>query len=106
MKKFLLSLSFVIGLVFTAAAADSKAPITYEGTITGVVCAACKEHITAALTQKLPGVVSVNVKKGKNADEQTLTIVADNTNVTKETATEALGTFAKNYQILTLAKKE
>lgn len=102
MKKFLLTLS----LLATAGlhAADNKA-ITYEGEITGVVCASCKSHITAALTQKLTDVVSVNVKKGDTPDTQKLIVVANNPDITKESATEALGTYAKNYQILKLEKK-
>lgn len=106
MKKTLLSLTILLTSVLGVAAADSKAPHTYEGTITGVVCVSCKEHITAALTQKLPGVVSVDVKPGKTPDAQKLIIVSTKTDVTKESATAALGTFAKNYQILSLAEKE
>lgn len=103
MKKLILALSLFLSASLQAA--DDKKPVTYEGQITGVVCASCKAHITAALSQKLTGVVSVDVKPGANADQQKLIIVADNDTVTKETATEALGTYAKNYQILTLAKK-
>ena len=103
MKKLLLALSLLLSLNLQAA--DEKKSITYEGKITGVVCSACKAHITGAITQKLPGVISVDVKAGDNADEQKLIIVANSESVTKESATEALGTFAKNYQILSLNKK-
>jgi len=50
-------------------------------------------------------VVSVDVKPGKDADTQKLIVVAHNDTITKESATEALGTYAKNYQILSLDKK-
>ncbi|MEQ1749110.1 MAG: hypothetical protein ABL974_06780 [Prosthecobacter sp.] len=103
MKKLLLALSLLLSLNLQAA--DEKKSVTYEGKITGVVCSACKAHITGAITQKLPGVISVDVKAGENADEQKLIIVASSETVTKESATEALGTFAKNYQILSLTKK-
>ncbi len=103
MKKLLLALSLLI--TASLQAGDEKKSVTYEGKITGVVCASCKEHITGALTQKLPGVVSVDVKPGANEDEQKLIIVSHSDAVTKESATEALGTYAKNYQILSLAKK-
>lgn len=103
MKKLLIALSLLISASLHAA--DEKKSVTYEGQITGVVCASCKAHITGALTQKLPGVISVDVKAGENADQQKLIIVADSDAVTKESATEALGTYAKNYQILSLAKK-
>jgi len=101
------TLHLALSLLITAAisAADAPKPLTYEGQITGVVCAACKSHITAALTQKLPGVVSVEVKPGANADQQKL-IITTSGEVTKESATAALGTYAKNYQILSLARKD
>ena len=103
MKKLLLTLSLLLSVSLKAA--DEKKSTTYEGQITGVVCASCKAHITGALTQKLPGVISVDVKAGDKEDQQKLIIVAESDAVTKETATEALGTYAKNYQILSLAKK-
>lgn len=102
MKKLLLALSLCATSLLQAG--DEKKPITYEGLITGVVCASCKAHVTGALTQKLPGVVSVDVKPGEN-DQARLIIVCNNEGVTKETATEALGTYAKNYQIVSLSKK-
>lgn len=103
MKKVLLALSLLVTAALNAA--DEKKAVTYEGQITGVVCASCKSHITAALTQKLTDVVSVNVKAGDTPDTQKLIVVANNDGITKETATAALGTYAKNYQILSLEKK-
>ena len=103
MKTLLLTLSLLVTVSLRAA--DEKKSTTYEGQITGVVCASCKAHITGALTQKLPGVISVDVKAGDTDSQQKLIIVAESDAVTKETATEALGTYAKNYQILSLAKK-
>jgi copper chaperone CopZ len=103
MKKLLLTLSLLLSVSLQAA--DGKKSTTYEGQITGVVCVSCKAHITGALTQKLPGVISVDVKAGDKEDQQKLIIVAESDAVTKESATEALGTYAKNYQILSLAKK-
>lgn len=103
MKKFFLALLLLVSAGLQAA--DDNKPVTYEGQITGVVCASCKAHITAALTQKLTDVVSVDVKAGETPDTQKLIVVAHNNGITKESATEALGTYAKNYQILSLAKK-
>jgi hypothetical protein len=106
MKSLLLTLS----LLATAAlqAGDEKKAITYEGKITGVVCVSCKEHVAGALKQKLPGVVSVDVKPGENpaAEEKRLIIVASSDEITRETATAALGTYAKNYSIVSLEKKQ
>jgi len=102
MKKFFLTLSL---LITASLQAEDNKPVTYEGQITGVVCASCKAHITAALTQKLTDVVSVDVKAGETPETQKLIVIANNNDITKESATEALGTYAKNYQILSLAKK-
>ena len=103
MKKCLLS--FLLLLAASLQAADEAKPTTYEGKITGVVCVSCKEHVAGALKQKLPGVVSVDVKPG-DAEANKLIIVANSDAITKESATEALGTYAKNYTIVTLAKKQ
>ncbi len=102
MKTLIATLSLAIAAL--AAAADSK-PVTYEGKITGVVCVSCKSHVAAALTQKLPDVVSVDIKAGETPEAQKLIIVSRQDGLTKEAATEALGTYAKNYQILSLAKQ-
>jgi hypothetical protein len=102
MKKLLLTLSL---LAATLQAADTPKSVTYEGKITGVVCVSCKEHVAGALMQKLPGVVSVDVKPG-DAEANKLIIVANSDAITKESATEALGTYAKNYSIVSLAKKQ
>lgn len=102
MKKILLALSLLsVGLQ----AADNPKAVTYEGKITGVVCVSCKEHVAGALKQKLPGVVSVDVKPG-DAEANKLIIVANSDEITKESAMEALGTYAKNYSIVSLAKKQ
>ncbi|HCN29236.1 MAG TPA: hypothetical protein DIT64_10910 [Verrucomicrobiales bacterium] len=102
MKKLILSL----GLLLSAAAlADDSKAVTFEGKITGVVCASCKAHITAALTQKLPDVVSVDVKPGEDAESQKIIIITRDESLTKDKAVDALGAYAKNYQILSLAKK-
>ena len=98
-------LSFLLLLAASLQAADKPKPTTYEGKITGVVCVSCKEHVAGALKQKLPGVVSVDVKPG-DAEANKLIIVANSDAITKESATEALGTYAKNYTIVTLAKKQ
>ena len=76
MKKALLAISLLLSAALQAA--DEKKAVTYEGQITGVVCVSCKAHITGSLTQKLPGVISVDVKAGDNADQQKLIIVAKN----------------------------
>ncbi|MES2598847.1 MAG: hypothetical protein V4662_26175 [Verrucomicrobiota bacterium] len=106
MKSLLLTLSLVTTIALQAG--DEKKAVTYEGKITGVVCVSCKEHVAGALKQKLPGVVSVDVKPGEDpaAEEKKLIIVADSQEITKDTAMAALGTYAKNYTIVSLEKKQ
>lgn len=102
MKKIFLILSLTTGAVF---AGDTTKPHTYEGAVSGVVCVSCKEHIKAALTKNLPGVVSVDVKPGEKEDTQKLIVVSTSSEVTKEAAITALGTYAKNYEIKSLERK-
>jgi copper chaperone CopZ len=107
MKKLFLLLSVVMSaLTAVTRAADPVAEVTYTGEISGIVCASCKEHVTTMLMKKIDGVVSVDVKPAdKPEGNQKLIIVAKNASITKESATEALGTFAKNYEIVSLTKK-
>lgn len=87
-------------------AAEAAPETTYTGEIAGVVCASCKEHVATMLMKKLDGVISVDVKPSARPEgNQTLVIVAKNDKITKESATEALGTLAKNYQIVSLTRK-
>ncbi|MBX7207992.1 MAG: hypothetical protein K1X78_06770 [Verrucomicrobiaceae bacterium] len=107
MKKFLVFVSMLMSLLTAMSrSADAVADVTYTGEISGVVCASCKEHVTTMLMKKLDGVVSVDVKPGdKPEGNQKLVIVAKSDKLTKEKANEALGTFAKNYEIVSLTKK-
>lgn len=107
MKHLLLLVSLILStLASFCRAADAAPEVTYTGEISGVVCISCKEHVTAMLTKKLDGIVSVDVKPGdKPESNQKLIIVAKNDKITKEQANDALGSFAKNYEIVSLAKK-
>ncbi len=100
MKHLLILFTLLVSQTFAA-----DAPQTYTGDITGVVCAACKEHVTAALVAKLPGVQKVEIQRGEKLGVNTITITATNAAVTKETAMTALGDLAQSYQIVSLAKK-
>ena len=100
MKKLLLTLS----LLATASLHAGDAA-TYEGTITGVVCVACKQHVTEALTAKLDGITEVKITPGKQEGEQKITIVSKNADLTKDKATQALGSLAESYKLLSLEKK-
>lgn len=96
--------SIVIAFAFiTAAFAADTLERAYTGEIKGVVCASCKEHIKAMLGKNMPGLVSVDVLPGATADSpRRLVIVAKTESLTKEQVAAALGSFAKNYEILSL----
>lgn len=94
------ALAFIVGSNLHAG--DS---ITYEGTITGVVCVACKQHVTEALTSKLDGITEVKITPSQIEGEQKITIVSKKNDVTKDSATQALGSLTDSYKILSLNKK-
>ena len=79
------------------------APTDYKATVSGVVCAACKAHVTAAF-KKLPGVETVSVAKGDKEGTATVTFNSTSPALTKEDAVKALGEDAKSYEVLSLEK--
>lgn len=87
-------------------AEDAAAKHTYEGDVTGVVCAACKMHISSALMEKLHGTVSVDVVRGDKLGVNKIVIVSTDDKVTAETARAALGDLASEYTIVDLAEKK
>jgi len=103
MKKFLLTLAALALATSTTLRAGDLA--TYEGTITGVVCVACKQHVTEALTSKLEGITEVKIVPGEKDGEQKITITSKKADLTKDSAVQALGKLSDDYQILSLAKK-
>jgi copper chaperone CopZ len=102
--KHITALLTAIALLVVPAFAD-EAKFTFTGDITGVVCAACKEHVSSALTAKLPGVEKVEIERGEKEGVNKITIVSKHADVTKESAMTALGELAQSYQIVSLAKK-
>ena len=109
MKTILVSTISVLALMLSLVnlrAADGPAKHTYEGDVTGVVCAACKMHISAALMEKLHGTVSVDVVRGEKLGVNKIVIVSTDDKVTAETARAALGDLASEYNIVDLAEKK
>ena len=103
MKYLLLSLALILTPSF-ASAADGE--VVYEGTLTGIVCSACRQHVTAALTENLTGTKEVKIVPSDDAGTQKITITSSSDAVTKDSAIAALGEMKDTYHILTLAKKE
>lgn len=100
MKKLLASLALL-----SLSSIQAAEPATYEGTITGVVCVACKQHVTEALTAKLDGITEVKITPGSKEGEQKITIVSKKGDVTKDSASQALSSIGDAYKILSLEKK-
>lgn len=100
-----------LSFLFAALALTVASPVlagethTYEGAITGVVCVACKQHVTEALTAGLDGVTEIKIVASEKEGEQKITIVSKKADVTKESAVKALGKLSDDYQILSLDKK-
>jgi len=106
MKTSLITLALSVFVSLSSLLAGDAAKYTYEGTITGVVCMACKQHVTAALTEKLKGTSEVKIAASEKEGEQKITIVSKNADVTKDAAVKALGDLADDYQIVSLSKKD
>jgi copper chaperone CopZ len=105
MKRFAQFLSLLLAAAsLPLLGADPVAKGTeYTATVSGIVCASCKAHVTEAL-KKLPGVTAVEVTKGAEANTQKVTFAASTDTLTKQDAVNALGESASQYQILSLDK--
>lgn len=101
MRLLLIALSF--SLLSFAQAADPAQATDYKATVSGVVCSACKAHVTEAL-KKLPGVETVSFAKGDKAGTATVTFNSTAPSLTKEDAVKALGEDAKSYEVVSLEK--
>lgn len=87
---------FVLLALFTAPAIAGDAPINYIAEMTGMVCAGCKDHVTASFT-KLDGVSKVQIAPGEKPGTQKVTVTSTSPSLTKEQAVEALGASASTY---------
>ncbi len=86
---------------FTLLAAD---PVKFEGEITGVVCGACKDHVTSAL-MKVTGVKSVEIAPTNKPEIRHIIITAAKPEFSASDANKALAAeHGDNYKITRLAK--
>jgi copper chaperone CopZ len=98
-----LTLSLALCLTSVLRAAEPTKAIDYTATMKGVVCSACKEHVTVAL-KKLPGVETVSFAKGDKEDTAVVTFNSTAPALTKQDAVKALGEDAQHYEVVTLEK--
>lgn len=96
MTRLALLLAVVSLFVRPALAADP--PVSYVAEMTGMVCAGCKDHVTAAFT-KLEGVSNVAIVVGDKPGTQKVTVTSTSAALTKEQAVAALGTSAATYVV-------
>jgi copper chaperone CopZ len=112
MKHLLLSLTLLAGSAAAVAAAETQnlssrtaaqKTYRYEGTIAGVVCAACSSSVKDAL-MNLKGVKEVRITVSNDGQLPSLHILSTSPNLTLQAAMSALGSSASDYQIQTLNK--
>jgi copper chaperone CopZ len=96
-------LAFVCLLGLPVLAADP--PVTYIAEMSGMVCAGCKDHVTASFT-KLDGVSNVAIVAGDKPGTQKVTVTSTSAALTKEQAIAALGASASTYIVHAWKKSE
>ncbi len=93
-------LTFIAAIIslctFPALAGD--APVNYIAEMSGMVCAGCKDHVTASFT-KLEGVTKVQIVPGEKAGTQKVTVTSTSATLTKEQAVASLGSSSDTYII-------
>ena len=96
---------FALLALCTAPAMAGDAPVNYIAEMTGMVCAGCKDHVTASFT-KLEGVSKVQIVPGDKPGTQKVTVTSTSTALTKEQAVAALGSSAATYIVHAWTKSE
>lgn len=101
----LLFLALLSALFILPAGADDKPAVTYVAEMTGMVCAGCKDHVTASF-RKLEGVSKVEIVPAEKPGTQKVTVTSTDPALTKEQAVAALGASASTYVVQTWKKSE
>lgn len=96
---------FAVLSLFAAPAMAADAPVNYVAEMTGMVCAGCKDHVTASFT-KLDGVSKVQIAPGEKPGTQKVTVTSTSPALTKEQAVASLGTSASTYIVHGWKKSE
>ena len=91
--------------LLTLPATAGDAPVNYIAEMTGMVCAGCKDHVTASFS-KLEGVSKVQIVPGDKPGTQKVTVTSSSTALTKEQAVAALGSSASTYVVHAWKKSE
>lgn len=93
---------FLALCAFSVFAGDA---VKYEGEITGIVCGACKEHVTEAL-MKVHGVKTVEIAPTNLPEIRHITITASKPDFSASDANNALSqAHGDTYKVTRLEKK-
>ena len=86
-----------------ALTAHAETATSYEGEITGLVCASCKQEVVAALS-KLDGVKNVEITPSNNPEIRKITIASTSVSLTQSDVNQALDKVSKEFKVTKLAK--
>jgi len=89
---------FTLLALFATPVMAGDAAVSYIAEMTGMVCAGCKDHVTASFT-KLDGVSKVQIAPGDKPGTQKVTVTSTSPTLTKEQAVAALGSSASTYVV-------
>lgn len=96
--------ALVLGLFLQAAKAGELS--TYQGQITGVVCASCKDHVLSSLG-KVKGVKDIQIQPTNLPEVRLLTIKSESEELTADELNKALSTaHGESYKVTQLARKK
>ncbi|MDB6138752.1 MAG: hypothetical protein JWO94_1824 [Verrucomicrobiaceae bacterium] len=76
---------------------------SYEGEITGLVCASCKQEVVDALS-KLEGVKNVEITPSNNPEIRKITVASTSNSLTQTDLNQALDKVSKEFKVTKLAK--
>lgn len=86
-----------------AIATQAETSSSYEGEITGLVCASCKQEVVAALS-KLDGVKNVEITPSNNPEIRRIVIASTSASLTQTDVNQALDKVSKEFKVTKLAK--
>ena len=92
-----------LATVTVTLAVQAETASNYEGEITGLVCASCKQEVVAALS-KLDGVKNVEITPSNNPEIRRIVIASTGSSLTATDVNQALDKVSKDFKVTKLAK--
>ncbi len=100
--KNLRTLAALAVFVFTSDS-HAESPATFEGEITGLVCASCKQEVVTALS-KMDGVKNVEITPSNNPEIRRIVIASTREDLTQANVNETLEKVGKEFKVTKLAR--